>query len=273
MSLGADREAHQAREVAESFGSDPERYDRTRPAYPDAMIERIVASSPGRDVLDVGCGTGIVARQFQAAGCALLGVEVDARMAEFARRTGIEVEVSKFEDWDPAGRTFDVVVSGQTWHWIHPVAGAASAARVLRPGGRLAVFWNVHVPPAELVEAWNAVYRRVVPDSLFARGTMPGLEAYSRFFTMAADGIRAVGAFGESEQWRFDWEEVYTRVQWLDQVPTAGGHSRFPPATLEALLDGIGAAIDQTGGSFTMRYATVAVTSERAVGRDVLPSA
>jgi len=53
--------------MAESFGIDPERYDRTRPRYPDAMVDRIVAGRPGPDVLDVGCGTGTAARQFQAA--------------------------------------------------------------------------------------------------------------------------------------------------------------------------------------------------------------
>jgi ubiquinone/menaquinone biosynthesis C-methylase UbiE len=52
--------------MAESFGTDAERYDRARPRYPDALVERIAAGSPGPDVLDVGCGTGIAARQFQA---------------------------------------------------------------------------------------------------------------------------------------------------------------------------------------------------------------
>ena len=84
---------HQHRQVAESFGTDPDRYDRTRPRYPHAMVERIIAASPGPDVLDVGCGTGIEARQFQAAGCRVLGVEPDPRMAQFARRSGVEVEV------------------------------------------------------------------------------------------------------------------------------------------------------------------------------------
>ena len=76
--------------MAESFGEDAERYDRTRPPYPGVLVDWIVAASPGRDVLDVGCGTGIAARQIQAAGAVVLGVEPDARMAEFARRTGIE---------------------------------------------------------------------------------------------------------------------------------------------------------------------------------------
>ena len=74
-------EPHQHRQVAESFGSDAERYDRARPSYPGALVQRIVAASPGADVLDVGCGTGIAARQFEAAGCRVLGVDPDARMA------------------------------------------------------------------------------------------------------------------------------------------------------------------------------------------------
>src|SRR3984885_9816519 len=119
--------SHQHRRIAESFGVDAERYDRARPGYPAALVNRIVAGSPGRDVLDVGTGTGIVARQFQAAGCTVLGVEPDARMADQARQRGLEVEGAAFEGWDPAGREFGAVVAGQAWHWIDPVAGAAKA--------------------------------------------------------------------------------------------------------------------------------------------------
>src|SRR6185312_13432455 len=158
---------HEARQVAESFGEDAERYDRTRPRYPDALIERIAATGP--DVLDVGSGTGIAARQLQAAGCRVLGVEPDARMAAFGRSHGVAAEVSTFEAWEPAGRVFDAVVAGQAWHWVDPVVGAAKAARVLRPGGRLVVFWNVEHPPADVAGAFAAVYDRLMPDSLAAR--------------------------------------------------------------------------------------------------------
>jgi SAM-dependent methyltransferase len=94
------------------------------------MVDRIVSGSPGPDFLDVGCGTGIEARQFQAAGCRVLGIELDTRMADFARRCGIEVEMATFEAWDPAGRQFDAMVAGTAWHWVDPVAGAAKAAEV-----------------------------------------------------------------------------------------------------------------------------------------------
>ncbi|WP_030677892.1 class I SAM-dependent methyltransferase [Streptomyces sp. NRRL B-1347] len=256
---------HQHRHVAESFGTDAARYDRARPHYPRALVARVVAASPGPAVVDVGTGTGIAARQFQAAGCRVLGVEVDARMAALARRRGLTVEVTAFEEWDPAGRTFDTVVSGQAWHWVDPVAGAGQAARALRPGGRLAVFWNAGEPPAGLVEAFVGVYRRLLPDSLAARQwTMSAVDAYATLARKAADGMRAAGAFGAPEQWRFTWERHYTRDEWLDQLPTTGGHTGLPAAHLEEVLAGVGAAVDAAGGGFTMRYTTVAATAVRA---------
>jgi SAM-dependent methyltransferase len=140
-------------------------------------VERIVATSPGPGVLDVGCGTGIAARQFQAAGCRVLGVDPDARMADLARQSGVEVEVAAFETWDPAGRAFVTVIAAQAWHWVDPAAGTAKAAQVLRPGGRLAVFWNAFQPPPSVAEAFAEVHRQVTPDApnLWAR---PILDAY-----------------------------------------------------------------------------------------------
>ncbi len=255
---------HQQRAVAESFGSDAERYDRARPTYPVALVGRIVATSPGRDVLDVGCGTGIVARLFQTAGCRVLGVDADERMADLARRGGLEVEVATFEAWEDAGRKFDAVVAGQAWHWVDPVAGVAKAAQVLRPDGRLTVFWNAFVPPPGLNEAFGQVYSRVMAGTPIPGRGLPGPDVYSAGCAKVADTIREAGAFGQPEQWRFDWERTYTRDEWLDTVPTFGGHHRLPPATLEELLAGIGAAIDAAGGSFTMGYATVAATAARS---------
>jgi SAM-dependent methyltransferase len=82
-------ETHDARDAAESFGADAERYDRTRPRYPDELVARIVAASPGPELLDVGIGTGIAARQFRAAGCRVVGVDVDDRMAAVLRPGGL----------------------------------------------------------------------------------------------------------------------------------------------------------------------------------------
>src|SRR3984885_6345032 len=190
--------AARQRRVAESFGADADRYDRARPGYPTAMVDRIVAESPGRDVVDAGCGTGIAARRFRAAGCRLLGVDPDPRMAELAAASGLDVEVAKFEQWDPAGRAFDAVIAGQAWHWVDMAAGAGKAAAALRPGGGLAVFWNAFEPPAELRAAFGAVYQRVVPDSPMAAGfwSRPASVQYLAMCDTAADGMRRGGGVG-----------------------------------------------------------------------------
>ena len=255
--------SHQARQIAESFGIDPRRYDRARPRYPDALVARIVAGSTGSDVLDVGCGTGIAARQFQAAGCAVLGVEPDARMAEYARQQGLPVEVATFESWAPAGRTFDAVIAAQSWHWVDPRAGAEKAAQVLRQQGRLVIFGHVFEPPSEIAEPSAVAYRRVVPDSPFnSQGRRP-LEIYQAGYAKFADAIRETGQFSEPEQWRYDWEQLYTRDQWLDLMPTTGGLTQLSPDQTAEILGAAGQAIDALGGHFVMHYTTLATTAVR----------
>jgi SAM-dependent methyltransferase len=260
-----ETEPHRLRQAAESFGVDAGRYDRTRQPYPDELVSRVVAGSPGRSVLDVGCGTGIAARQFQVAGCTVLGVEPDARMAEFARNGGVDVEVSTIEAWEPAGRTFDAAIAATAWHWIDPKAGAAKVAQVLRPSGRFAAFWHTWQLPANVGEALVAACERVLPDSPFdfAAMTKPMLDIYQPFLGKTADGLREQGGFAEAELWRFDWERTYTRDEWLDQLPTGGAFTRLTADQLAVILDEVGAAIDTIGGSFTLPYATVAVSAVR----------
>ncbi len=125
------------------------------------------------------------------------------------------------------------------------------------------MFWNAGQPPPELAEAFAAVYRRVMPDLPFTPWAGSAPDAYALLCAKAADGIRAVSAFGDPEQWQFDWQQPYARDEWLDQLPTHGGHTKLPLAQLEQVLAGTGTAIDAVGGSFTMRYTTVVVTAVR----------
>lgn len=251
--------------MAESFGTDPLRYDQARPGYPDALVTRIVARSPGREVLDVGCGTGIASRLFRAAGCAVLGVEPDARMAAFAVSRGLDVEVAPFETWEAAGRTFDAVVAAQSWHWVDPVAGAVKAARILRPQGRLAIFGHVYEPPIEVAEPFAAAFRRAVPESPFNdRPDRRPLDLYQGMYATFAERVSETRQFDEPEQWRFDWEQPYTKDQWLELLPTTGGLTQLPREKTLEILDAVGGAIDALGGHFTMPYTTLAVTAARA---------
>lgn len=264
---GPFRASHTERQVAEGFGADADRYDRARPSYPAELVDWVLEASPGRDVLDVGAGTGIVARLFQARGCRVLGVEPDPRMAEAARRRGLDVEVSKIEDWDPAGRAFDAVVAGQVWHWVEPVAGAVAVSRALRPGGRAVLFWNVYEPEDKMRAAFGSAWEQADTGAPFnpwtaAAGAM--VDGYLRMCDKAADGMARAGGFGEPQKWRHAWARPYTRDEWLDVVPTMGGMNRIPGDKLARLLAGLGEAIEAVGGRFTMNYTTVAVAASRS---------
>lgn len=262
---GAPR-AHHLRSVAESFGVDPARYDRARPPYPIEMIDAILRSLHGRRVLDVGCGTGIEARQFGSAGCDVLGVEPDSRMAEFARGTGVEVEEATFENWDAAGRRFDAVIAGTAWHWVDPDVGPRKAAQVLRARGRIAPFHHVFEAPSMVAEAMSSAFREVAPDSPLGVGggsSGSALAMYQPLFDRIADGIRASGQFTEPERWDFEWTRQVSRAEWLDQIPTLGGMTQLEAAALNIVNDRVGAAIDTIGDSVTVSYTTVVVTATR----------
>ncbi|MFI5606191.1 class I SAM-dependent methyltransferase [Amycolatopsis sp. NPDC051903] len=249
-------EPHQLRQTAESFGVDAERYDRARPRYPAALIDRLAAA--GRDVLDVGCGTGIVARQLRDRGCAVLGVEPDERMAQFARTRGIDVEVAAFEQWDAKGRTFDAVVAGQSWHWVEPARGARKAAEALRPGGLLGLFWHLFVPPEDIAAAFGEAFRKAVPESPIKFNRTPTRDAYRPVVEKALAGTE----FGEPEVQFYEWHHDYTRDEYLDLLPTQGGLTRVSDEQRAAVLTAVGAVIDARGGQFTCDYTTVLFTAE-----------
>jgi SAM-dependent methyltransferase len=260
-----DSGSHLHRAIAEGFGDDAERYDRTRPHYPAALAAAVLEGLPGAEVVDVGIGTGISALPFRDAGAHVRGVEADERMAALARARGFEVDVARFEEWRHPAADVDAVIAGQTWHWVDPTAGAARAGDVLRPGGRIALFWNAGDPEPGIARAFGAVYRSVDTGLPFAPWTdgRSAVHGYDAFLARAADGIRATTEFAEPRRLRFDWTATITTDAWLDQVPSNGGHSRIPADRLALLLDGLGRVVDDHGGSFTMHYATVAVVADR----------
>ncbi len=265
---GDPSKSHLLRETAGSFGARAEQYDRARPGYPEAMVAAIIAASPGPNVLDVGIGTGIAAREFAARGCTVLGVDVDDRMAEVARRHGLEVEISRFEDWDPKGRTFDAIVSAQTWHWIDPHAGAAKAAEALGPDGRLALCWNVFQPPPAILALFAELPRGALPQPVPHVEARPMAEAHAELAAKVESGIRDSRAFSEPERWEYAWERTYTTAELLDQLPTSGGFNRLSPDQVEHLLAKAAKAIDALGGTITVQYTTMVVTARRHSGRD-----
>jgi SAM-dependent methyltransferase len=141
------------RDLGRVFNEVPELYDRVRPTYPAQLFTDLIAIA-GIDgcssVLEVGCGTGQATRSLAPIGCSLIAVELGEAMAELARERlaafgNVEIETSTFEEWDDAGRRFDVLVAAAAWHWVDPSIGWPRAHDVILPEGWMALVGNVVV--------------------------------------------------------------------------------------------------------------------------------
>jgi SAM-dependent methyltransferase len=250
---------HADRARALSFGGVAALYDRARPSYPPALIDTLMEWQP-RAVLDVGCGTGKASRLLADRGCVVLGVEPDPSMAAIAREHGIDVEDGTFERWDPRRRTFDLLVSGQAWHWVEPAAGVAKAASVLKPGGHIAVFWNRGRHDPEVAAALDEVYARIAPSIEKPTTELhPAHEAHTEHF----EALRSSGRFTAVEARAYPWEAVYDRAGWLDFIATQSDHVLLPDAQRAALLQAVGDLIDGLGGSIPYHFSTLLLTATR----------
>ena len=90
------------RDRARLFDREAERYDRSRPTYPAALVDDVLGPSPhGLSVLDVACGTGIASRLMTERGARVLGIDLNPAMAGVAERHGIPTEVAAFERRSP----------------------------------------------------------------------------------------------------------------------------------------------------------------------------
>jgi SAM-dependent methyltransferase len=249
---------HEDRDRALSFGGVAALYDKARPSYPPELIDTLMALSPRR-VLDVGCGTGKAARLLVDRGCDVLGVEPDPSMAAIARSHGITVEQATFERWESRGRKFDLIVSGQAWHWVDPEAGLTKAASALHPGGHLAVFWNRGQPAEDAAAALDAVYVRLAPEIADTNIALHPSSVPSAGF----DEFERAALFTGTEATTHEWDAVYDRAGWIDFISTHSDHLQLPDAQRRALLGALGDAIDALGGAVTYHYSTLLVLSTR----------
>jgi SAM-dependent methyltransferase len=255
--MSEDGGLHTERGRASSFGDDAEQYDRVRPGYPPDMVDVLMGENP-RTVLDVGCGTGIASRLFIERGCDVLGLEPDPRMAEVARRHGLTVEGGTIEGWEPGGRRFDLLIGGQSWHWVEPRAGAAKAAAVLRPGGRIGLFWNMSFPSPEVRELILPAYERHAPE-LGRQSVLLGLRSDSLYVAIAR-ALEESGGFEGVILQHFEHFMEYSTEDWLELTITHSDHRMLPPHQLSGLLGELRQAIDGGGGRVPVRYETTLVT-------------
>jgi SAM-dependent methyltransferase len=127
-----------------SFGTVADAYDRARPSYPLEAARWLAGDTPS-DVLDLGAGTGKLTEQLGALGHRVVAADpLPAMLAKLtARAPHAAAVVATAERLPLRGRSVDVVAAGQAFHWFDLDRALPETARVLRPGGRIALAWNL----------------------------------------------------------------------------------------------------------------------------------
>ncbi|HYL40685.1 MAG TPA: class I SAM-dependent methyltransferase [Candidatus Binatus sp.] len=151
--------------AAVGFQAGAEAYERGRPAYAPAAVERLVAElgvGPGSRVLDLAAGTGKLTRMLLATGASIVGVEpVEGMRREFTRLLpGVEILDGTAEAIPLADGSVDTVTVGQAFHWFDGDRALPEIDRVLRPGGGLGLIWQARDPVRPWIERLNEIIDR-----------------------------------------------------------------------------------------------------------------
>ena len=215
---------------AASFGVGADAYERSRPAYPDQAIDWLLPAGTHR-ILDLGAGTGKLTRQLAARGLDVTAVDPSgAMLSEFRRAAPTVPAVEGSAEAIPCpDASFDAVIVAQAWHWFDAARAQAEVARVLRPGGALALVWNTRDTNVD----WVARLARIIDAGRPASGALPRL------------GPR----FEPVEEREFPWVFRLDEAAFRDLAASRSAFFVSPGAEQRAVLDAVAALFDEVASA------------------------
>lgn len=228
--------------ATERFSDRVADYVRYRPDYPKALMEwlrREHGVDASWDVADVGAGTGISARLFLDAGHRVTAVEPNAAMREAAMRwlgdnPRFRAVDGRADATSLSDASTSLVVAAQAFHWFDEAAARREFARILRPGGLVAILWNSRrLTGTPFLEGYEALLQRYGTDYTSVA------ERYAdeaRMRTWFGSGYRGTAAFDHGQQ--LDFYALRGRLMSSSYAPQPGHPNHAPMlASLRTLFD------------------------------------
>lgn len=258
------------RHLRTTFNEVASLYDAVRPSYPDALYDDIRALTgvpDGGDILEIGCGTGQATLPLARRGYRICCVELGADLAAIAKHNlaaypQVEVRHGAFETIPLADASFDLVVSATAFHWVDP-ASYPKLARVLRPHGAVALFWNRHIAgvvDGGFFDRVQPVYRKHAPELY---GTGKGLPTADELPDESAT-LAASSLFEDFTVRRYPWVARYDAASYVNLLETYSEHHALPLGRRQRLYDEIASIVEgEFGGQIAKQYLAVLYVAHR----------
>ena len=259
------------------FTTEAAAYADGRPGYPDRVYELLVERcdlGAGTRVLEIGPGGGQATIELLGRGAVVDAVELGAELARELRARcpsdRLTIEVGPFEDHVDDGRRFDLVCAATSFHWVPVERGLEQVARVLEPGGWLALWWTVFGDPDRhdpFNDALQPVLRRSAP-TLLDPAFMAGVHPYALDTATRIGEIDATGRFAPVHHEVIAWTGVHTASELRALFATFSPWLALPPPEREAALDAIEQlATDQFDGRVERSYLTPVYLAQRSASQ------
>ena len=233
------------------FGRDAAAYDQHRPGYPAQAIDHMMGLVEAGAGVEVGAGTGKATADVAREGLRLTCLEPSDAMAEVLRNRelpGVEVVVSTLEEWEGPGDSYDLMYAAQAWHWVDRSVAYGKALSTLRPGGVLALIWNI---PFDRYAEFEEVYARHAPELLAERDRrIHRRDTHSWDEDMRSAGFRDVDLFSH------EWKVEMTPVQYRSLHATYSDHMMLPDEVRNTLLEDLEQTALERGSPVTVDYRT-----------------
>ena len=261
-----------AAEGRHAFGADAANYDAARPPYPAWVFERlqgICGLKHGTRTFEIGPGTGLAtARLLELGAAPLVAIEPDARLAAFLaaklERDRLRVLNAAFEDTALEPASFDLGTAATSFHWMDQRAALAKVARVLRPGGWWAAWWNVFGDPERKDDFHDAT--DVLLNGLANTPSHHAGQAHPFALDRTARlaDLQSVVEFDSVECEIQRWTPTLTTAQTRALYATYSQFSVLEPRERERLLDELARIAEtQFAGRVERNMCTVLYTARR----------
>ncbi len=138
-------------------------YAKYRPSYPAAAIDAVLeglGDPRALTIVDVGAGTGISTRLLAERGAHVIGLEPNEEMRKTAEAAGLETHAGRAEASGLLDAAYDAVTAFQAFHWFGTVETLEEFKRILRPGGRVALVWNIRDDSDEFTNGYGEIFDR-----------------------------------------------------------------------------------------------------------------